>query len=195
MSRIKLWPVLTLGMLLGSAGGAGALPGQTADEVASWIQAHPTLQPAVNETLTVRKSDTAAQRFLFEASVLPAGKLAGTANPGFIRTERLELFDIINGVSAERLVESLRVIYGVGVYQDYQRGRVIYSYPSVAEVAGSGSENAPLLQARKGELRAGERYAYWIEVLQPPGGNAVTGQLVILLKSDLDDLEAYLRSR
>jgi hypothetical protein len=78
MSCIKLWLVLTLGMLQGGAGGAGALPEQTADEVASWIQDHPTLQPAVKETLTVRKCDTAAQRFLFEASVLPPGKLAGT---------------------------------------------------------------------------------------------------------------------
>lgn len=68
---------------------AGALPGQLTEEVEAWIQAHPTLQPSSGERLLVRKSNSAAQRFTFQASVFPPGRIAPTADKGRIRTETL----------------------------------------------------------------------------------------------------------
>lgn len=69
---------------------ANALPGQMVEEAIAWIQAHPTLQPA-GETLLVRKSDTPAHRFTFEASTHSPGR-AMLGNGNLIRLEQLSLF-------------------------------------------------------------------------------------------------------
>jgi hypothetical protein len=196
MDQVRQRLALILGIVIGLNGGRVlALPGQSQEEVAAWIQANPTLSPSDNELLIVRKSNTAAQRFEFMADVLPPGKLLATNNFGVIRTERIELFDTINGVSRDRLEESLRIIYGLDIYQDYQQAKIIYTYPSDATVQQSINQKAPLLAARQGELRSGSRYGYWIEVAQPQTGDAVTGKILVLLKEDLDDLETYLRNR
>ncbi|MFB2922367.1 MULTISPECIES: hypothetical protein [Aerosakkonema] len=172
-----------------------ALPGQTTDQVAAWIKAHPTLRPSSGETLLVRKSDTAAVRFIFQASVLAPGIATAGGDPGVIRTEQIDLFDLINGVTFDRLVESLRTIYGLGIYQDYQRARVVYAYPNEATVREARNTAAPLEEALQGELRLGDRYAYWIEIAKPRQGFPITGKIAILLKSDLDKLESELRNR
>lgn len=174
---------------------ANALPGQTAAEVVNWIKIHPTLRPSSGETLLIRKSDTPAVRFIFEASVLTPGRASAEGNKDIIRTERIELFDMINGVTPNRLQESLRVIYGADIYQDFQRARVVYAYPSEAMVREARSEAAPLGEALRGELRLGDRYAYWLQVAQPREGKAITGHIIVLLKSDLDKLEVELRNR
>ena len=174
------------------ATGAEALPGQPADEVAAWIAAHPTLRPRRGETLSVTKTDTPAQRFTFEASSLPPGPLEPSSS-GLIRTERLEIFDLVNGVSADRLAEALRIIYGLDIYQDYQEAKILYEYPTPQMMQRSREDNAPILAARKGQLRAGQRYGYWIEVVDPEEEKAVIGEIKIFPRSDLDDLEAFLR--
>jgi hypothetical protein len=174
---------------------AQALPGQDPDDVAAWIQAHPTLRPRLGERLTVRKSDTAAQRFIFQASMLPPGALGAPSDEGVIRKERIEIFDTINGVSRDRLEEALRAIYGIDIYQDYQQGQTVYDYPTDDMVQQARARNTPILEARQGELRLGDRFAYWIEVAQPREGTAITGHITVLLESDLDRLEAYLRNR
>lgn len=182
-------------MLLAGAGRADALPGQTVEEVAAWIKGNSTLRPASGEKLLVRKSDTAAQRFIFQASVLPPGKVAPARNAGVIRTESLSVFDMINGVTRERLEESLRAIYGMDVYQDYDRARIVYAYPSQPNLAESRNRVEPLLAAIRGELRQGERYAYWLEIAQVRNGYAYTGQVTLLLKDDVEKLNQELRSR
>lgn len=196
---------LFLGLLIALTGGrANALPGQTTQEVAAWIQANPNLQPTSGETLLVRKSDTAAQRFTFEASALAPGRatIVPLGNSSVIRAERLELFDLINGITVNRLEESLRVIYGLDIYQDYQRARVVYAYPNPETVNLARSQNEPLLEALQGELRLGDRYAYWIEIAQPRQPDPITGKvtpiigrIVVFLKEDLDKLESELRNR
>ncbi|HIK29016.1 MAG: hypothetical protein N3E45_04870 [Oscillatoriaceae bacterium SKW80] len=171
-----------------------ALPGQTIGEVETWIKAHPTLRPGRGERLTVRKGERPTQRFVFEASVFSPGRIT-SGSSGLIRSEKLEFYDEVEGVDGERLVEALRIIYGVDIYQDYQRGRVIYTYPTAEQIERSRKEKKPLLEARKGELRVGERFAYWVEVAQPETGKAVTGRLIVFLKDDIDDIEKELRSR
>lgn len=174
---------------------ANALPGQTAADVVTWIKAHPTLRPNSGETLLIRKSDTPSRRFIFEASVLAPGRATTEGNKDIIRTERIELFDLIDGVTANRLQESLRVIYGLAIYQDFQRARVVYAYPSEAMVRQARNQAAPLEEALQGELRLGDRYAYWLQVAQPQQGKAITGHITVLLRSDLDKLEVELRNR
>ncbi|WP_341524998.1 hypothetical protein WKK05_20535 [Nostoc sp. UHCC 0302] len=174
---------------------ANALPGQGTEEVSTWIKAHPTLRPRVGEQLFVQKTDTAAQRFTFLASVLPPGKVAFSKDRGTIRTERITMYDAINGMSFARLQETLRVIYNLDIYQDYDRAQVVYQYPNQSTVNSARLAKSPIREALKGELRVGDRYAYWVEIAQPKEGKAFTGQLTIFLKTDLDKLETELQTR
>jgi hypothetical protein len=176
---------------------ANALPGQTTEEVAAWIRANPTLSPESGETLLVKKSDTPAQRFTFQATTLAPGRAAPilTNRGGIIRSERFELFDLVNGINAARLQETLRIIYGVDIYQDFEQARVVYEYPDAAEVDLARSRNAPLIEALQGQLRVGERFAYWIEVAQPRAGRSISGRMTVFLKEDVEKIEAELRKR
>ncbi|BAY64369.1 hypothetical protein NIES22_44660 [Calothrix brevissima NIES-22] len=184
---------LALGMLADSK--TNALPGQQTEEVTTWIQAHPTLRPRSGERLFIQKSDTAAQRFTFLASVLPPGKVAFTKDRSVIRNERITMYDAVNGMTFDRLQEALRVIYGVDIYQDFKRGQVLYQYPNQSAINSARLAKTPIREALQGELRIGDRFAYWVEVAQPKAGKAFTGQMTVLLKSDLDKLEAELRNR
>jgi hypothetical protein len=112
-----LIPWLSIEILLNSP--LKALPGESIEDVTSWIQAHPTLQPRQGERLFISKSDTAAQRFTFQASVLPPGRIIFTKDHATIRTEGMTMFDAVNGITLQRLEESLRVIYSLDVYQNY----------------------------------------------------------------------------
>jgi len=174
---------------------ANALPGQSTEEVSAWIKAHPTLRPRSGEQLFVQKTDTAAQRFSFQASVLPPGRIEFSKDRGRIRTERIAMYDAINGMTFARLQESLRVIYGLEIYQDYDRAQVVYQYPNQSVINSARFAETPIREALKGELRVGDRYVYWVEIAQPKTGKAFTGQMTILLKTDLDKLERELQSR
>ena len=174
---------------------AKALPGESTETVATWINAHPTLRPNVIDGLRVRQSETAAQQFTFEASVLPPGELTFVKDRGVIRTERMAFYDQINGVTTDRLKESLRTIYGPAVYQDYQRARLVYDYPSPETIDLARRQNRPLLAAQEGELLLGDRYAYWVEVTKTESGKAFYGHLMIFQKEYLDKLETQLRDR
>ncbi|GAA6619267.1 hypothetical protein [Scytonema sp. NUACC26] len=174
---------------------AFALPGQSTEDVAAWIKAHPTLRPSPAERFFVQKSDTAAQRFSFQASVLAAGKVGFTKDRSKIRNERITMFDAVNGMTFDRLQESLRSIYGLEIYQDFKNARVVYEYPNQSTVNASRFAKTPIKEALQGQLRVGDRYAYWVEVAQPRDGKAFTGQMTVLLKSDLDKLETELKVR
>jgi hypothetical protein len=189
------WSLLLLGLGLLTGSRASALPGQSTEEVSSWIQANRTLQPSNGERLFVQKSDTAARRFEFQASVLPPGKVTFPTDRGTIRTERFSLFDVANGVTPTRLQESLRAIYGLDIYQDFERGRIVYQYPNESAINTVGIQKIPLRQALQGQVRLGDRYAYWLEIAQPEKGKAINGQMTIFLKSDLNKLESELRNR
>ena len=172
-----------------------ALPGQTIDEVGAWIRAHPTLSPDVGERFLVQKSDTAAQRFVFQASVFPPGKVEFTKDHSIIRNERIAMYDAINGMTLERLQESLRIIYGMGIYQDFNHAQLVYQYPNQTTMNSDRFAQTPAREALQGELRLGDRYAYWIEVAQPKEGKAFVGQMTVLLRTDLNKIEAELRNR
>ncbi|WP_353929192.1 hypothetical protein WJM97_12765 [Okeanomitos corallinicola TIOX110] len=186
-------PCLSGEILLNSP--AQALPGQSTEKVTAWIQAHPTLRPRSGEKLFVSKSDTAAQRFTFQASVLPPGKVTFTKDRSKIRTETMTMYDGVNGVTTNRLEESLRIIYGTDIYQDYNRAQIIYEYPDQSTVNRARLARTPIREALQGELRLGDRFAYWIEIAQPKNSKALSGRVTVLLKSDLDKLEAELKTR
>lgn len=187
-----IFGVLVLPLL---AGQAQALPGQTADEAAAWIQANPTLRPSRGERLLVKKSETPAQRFTFQAMPLQVGRATIGFGGAVIRTEELILFDMINGVTTYRLQESLRSIYGPTVYQDYVRARRVYAYPNVATVGRGVNRGTPVLADLQGEVREGDRYAYWIEVAPRSDGFAYSGRLTVFLREDLPKLQGELRNQ
>lgn len=189
----SLMPWLCVGTLVDSQ--ANALPGQSTEEVGAWIKAHPTLRPSSGERLFVQKTDTAAQRFTFQASVLPPGRVEFSKDRSRIRTERIAMYDAINGMTFVRLQESLRVIYGLEIYQDYDRAQVVYQYPNQETINSARLSKNQIREALKGELRVGASYVYWVEIAQPKTGKAFTGQMTILLKTDLDKLESELKIR
>jgi hypothetical protein len=196
MNRVKFLLSLGLGIsLLFITGRVQALPGQTPDEAEAWIKSHPTLRPDSGEKLLIRRSATPAQRFQFRASLLQVGRGSPGPTGGVIRTEELSIYDMINGVSLARLQESLRVIYGAVIYQDYVHAKVVYRYPDRANLNQSVNQNTPLLGAIQGEVREGDRYAYWLEVAKRDDGFAYTGKLTVFLISDLPKLQAELQNR
>jgi hypothetical protein len=174
---------------------ANALPGQTTDTVAAWINSNPTLRPSIRDGLIVNKSNSPAQRFTFQASVLSPGRITLLKDRVTIRSERMSFYDKINGVTPERLRESLRAIYGPAIYQDFEQARVVYDYPVPQGIDLARRQNRLLEEARRGELRLGERYAYWVEITQTETGKAFNGQLTVFLKEDLDKLTTELRDR
>lgn len=74
------------------------------------------------------------------------------------------MYDAINGMTFARLQESLRVIYGLEIYQDYDRAQVVYQYPNQSVINSARLAQTPILEALKGELRVGNRYVYWVEI-------------------------------
>jgi hypothetical protein len=194
MLKKSLLLLLPFAFLL-SPNQADALPGQSTEEVGSWIKTHPTLKPNSGERFYIQKSDTAAQRFTFQASVLPPGAVGFTKDRSNIRTERLAMYDSINGMSFDRLQESLRRIYSLDVYQDFQNAQLIYEYPNQSAINSARLAKTPIREALRGQLRLGDRYAYWMEIAKGKSGKAYTGQMTVLLKSDLNKLEAELRNR
>ena len=187
--------ILPLALFISNHGVVRALPGQPMEDIETWIKAHPTLTPRSGERFLVTKTDTAAQRFSFQAMVSAPGRLTFSNNRSQSRTERISMYDAINGMSVDRLKESLRRIYGLDIYQDFREARVIYEYPNQSAINQARFAKTPVREGLKGELRVGSRYAYWVEVAQAKNGKAFTGQMTVFLKSDLDKLEEELRNR
>jgi hypothetical protein len=186
--------VLTGGQWL-TGRSAQALPGQFADEAAAWIQANPTLRPTRGERLLIRKSETPAQRFTFQALPTQVGRAATGFGGGIIRTEELALFDMVNGITPYRLQESLRSIYGSEIYRDFSQAQRVFAYPDQPTVGRAVNRDTPLLALIQGEVREGDRYGYWLETVRKPNGFAYSGKLTVFLKEDLPKLEAELRNR
>jgi hypothetical protein len=196
--RRGLMAVGVLALAIGQwsiARSAQALPGQFADEAAAWIQANSTLRPVRGERLLVKKSATPAQRFTFQALPTQVGRAATGFGGGIIRTEELALFDMVNGITPYRLQESLRSIYGSEIYRDFSQARRVYSYPDQSTVGRAVNRDTPLLALIQGEVREGDRYAYWLETVRKPNGFAYSGKLTVFIKEDLAKLEAELRNR
>ncbi|NEO80791.1 hypothetical protein [Moorena sp. SIO4G3] len=196
MNVIKIGSFLSLGIIFALTGNrVSALPGQRTDQVAAWINGHPTLRPGIGDGLVVRKSDTAGERFTFQATVLPPGSISYPKDRSTIRSERIAIHDQVNGVTLERLEESLRTVYGPQIYRDYNSAQFVYTYPSREILELSRRKNLPLWSAEQGKLLLGEKYGYWIEITQNDSGKAFIGQLTVFLKEDLGKLETELRAR
>lgn len=166
------------------------LPGYSVNEVKTWMQGHPTLRADSREGLRVHRADIPSRRFTFQASVFPVGgfQQAGTNDVwstrredlSVIRREEFILVDYDVPVTVGRLEESLRVIYGPDTYADYRRAEPIYDYGVTTGTA-------------QGEVRLGNLYAYWIELIPDPSGVSSIGKLNVLLIEDVTRLQTYLQ--
>lgn len=189
-------------MWMGLATAAAALPGQSVDEVAAWMQAHPTLRAEPRERLSLRRSDTPARRYTFHASVIGPSPETGTetGNPGdsllrsarqpvMVRSEKFTLVDMANGVSVTRLEDALRSLYGAEVYADYRRSQSALIYSS------SRPEDWGTQRAAQAQLSEGNLYGYLIEVMPDTDGTLSTGSVTVMLKADTPSLAEALRNR
>ncbi len=185
-------------MWMGLATAAAALPGQSVDEVAAWMQAHPTLRAEPRERLSLRRSDTPARRYTFHASVVGPG--TGTGSPGdsllrssrqpvMVRSEKFTLVDMVNGVSVTRLEDALRSLYGAEVYADYRRSQSALIYSS------SRPEDWGTQRAAQAQISEGNLYGYLIEVIPDADGTLSTGSVTVMLKEDTPSLAEALRNR
>lgn len=187
--------VILSGILL-MAAPAQAIPGQTIDEAAVWMQSNSTVRPSQNEKFLVRRVNSAAQQFTFNASFVPPGKLARFAPGGrIIRSETLSLFDVRNGVTLARLRESVRSIYGLEIARDFERAAIVKSYPTNSQIQQAVQTQNAQIAALQGELRQGEEFAYWLEIAQSDQGVAYSGQLTVFLLDDLEKLRSELANR
>lgn len=187
--------VILSGILL-MAAPVQAIPGQTIDEAAVWMKSNSTVRPSQNEKFLVRRVNSAAQQFTFNASFVPPGKLARLAPGGrIIRSETLSLFDVRNGVTLARLRESVRAIYGLDVARDFDRARIVKSYPTNFQIQEAVQKQNPQIAALQGELRQGESFAYWLEIAQSDQGKAFSGQLTVFLLDDLEKMRSELANR
>lgn len=179
--------VMGLALIVGQAA-AQAIPGQTVEEAKTWIQANPTLAPTTGEMLVVRKSDMAARRLVFRASPFPVGQIPLMARSSIIRYEEISLFDVTNGINLNRLVESLRAIYGPTIHQDYTQAISVLSYPQQPT-----SQPRKLGDFLRGEVRRGAQFAYWTEIATNPNGVPYAGRITIFLLEDVPKITAELQ--
>lgn len=181
--------VATLAALAVAPPPGWAIPGQSVNLATSWIRNNPTLKPGPNERLFVSRVAAPGQRFTFQASVFPVGELVPAPNRQQIRTERFSLVDYANPITPDRLEESLRAIYGQDTFNDYRQAEVLTRYPERGtRPAPTGNPNLFL----RGEVREGERFAYWQEITYDRAGTAHLGRMVVFLKADLPALQAQL---
>jgi len=186
---VKIYPLLWFGTLV-LAAPAGALPGQPEPVVADWIRTHGVLSPAPHERLLVRKSDTAARRFEFEASATLPGMAAFPGDKAnIIRSERLSFFDLANPVTTDRLQETLRSIYGPEIMMDFAGATVVYRYPPATIPPES------TLGLIRGEIRTGSSFGYWWEQVERAPGQPHSGRLVIFEKANADKIQAEIARR
>ncbi|MEO1402101.1 MAG: hypothetical protein AAFV72_12760 [Cyanobacteria bacterium J06635_1] len=198
MKKYLSYGLMVAGVWLGLGTASHAIPGQSVDDVETWMKAHPTLRATARERLLVNRVDTPARRFSFQATVFPAGGYANTSDEppilnadidrSTVRTEKFTLIDMVDGVSIERLEESLRLIYGPDVYADYRRALPVYSYPA----SSPSSLLRPGRDLVRGELREGEDLAYWLELTPNPDGTVHIGTISVLLREDLGSLRSRL---
>ena len=175
-----------------SAGPGYGLPGDSVNEVKTWMQGHPTLRADSREGLRVHRADVPSRRFTFQASVFPVGGFQrrestavwSSANRqrdlSTVRREEFILVDYDEPVTIARLEESLRTLYGPDTYADYRRSPSVYDYTSETKTL-------------QGEVRLGNNYAYWIEVTSDINGVITTGRLNVILPEDVDHLQSYLQ--
>lgn len=169
-----------------------ALPGQSIPVAESWIRNNPTLSPAPNERLSIHRTPSPGQRFSFQASLFPvAGAMPANARR-IIRTERFTLVDHANAITVDRLEESLRLIYGPQIFNDYRQGNVLFEYPSMTSPDGFNPDQANLTLV--GAVRSGERFAYWYEMAYGETGTPYLGRMAVFLKEDLPLLRERLTS-
>lgn len=176
------WSWGAIGLAIGAiALPAVALPGETVINTQAWIRLNPHLGEAGEDGLTVQRHTTAAQQWQFHASPLPALGLRRQGDRDRIRHEQIRIWDLLNGVTPDRLTESVRIIYGPPVGMDYDQAQVLYRYP--------------LNPRMMGELRLGQTYAYWWEISFGKGPSPIDprGQITLLQKEDAPALEKQLR--
>jgi hypothetical protein len=155
----------------------------------SWIRNNPTLKPGPNERLTINRVASPGQRFTFQASVFPVSGVSPGENRRQIRTERFSIVDYANPITIDRLDESLREIYGQEIFNDYRQATVLLRYPARGARPAVG-DNPNLV--RRGEVREGDRFAYWQEIAYDRAGTAYLGRMAVFLIDDLPALQAQL---
>ncbi|MFG6097652.1 hypothetical protein SPB21_20480 [Leptothoe sp. ISB3NOV94-8A] len=175
-----------------STGPGYGLPGDSVNEVKTWMQGHPTLRANSREGLRVHRADIPSRRFTFQASVFPIGGFQRPENNAVwssanrrrdlstVRREEFILVDYDEPVTIARLEESLRTLYGPDTYADYRRAPSVYNYTSETNTI-------------QGEVRLGNNYAYWVEVTPDIHGVITTGRLNVILSEDVDRLQNYLQ--
>ncbi|MFP4220717.1 MAG: hypothetical protein ACLFM4_16545 [Phormidium sp.] len=161
-----------------------ALPGESVEEVANWIYTNPLLPDGRRGSLRVSRSDIPGQRLTFVASkTLPTERGLGVGETR-IRSEWIEILDYRNGVTSDRLVEALRGIYGLDLYQDYRNAELVHDYTVPVSEEGT--------TVRRGQLWRGDRFGYWLEITEQDGEDPVLGQLSLMLVEDIATVQADL---
>lgn len=177
--------IVALGLL---AQPAIALPGQSVRVVETWMRNNATLRPRPNERLTINRVAAPGQRFIFQASVFPVTGVQPDVDRQTIRTERFTFVDHANPITVNRLEESLRLIYGAEVFNDYRQADITHRYPMPGVRRPLPNPNIVI----RGTVHEGEQFAYWQEITYDLRGHAYLGRMAVMLKEDLPLLRSHL---
>ena len=146
----------------------------------------------------MQRTETPARRFIFRASVFPiGGPGSDDSTPAILnrnidrsqsRTETFRLVDVGDGGEYADLDEALRVIYGPDLYADYRRSASTRLYPT----SSPSRLLRPNRSDARGQVRVGDAYGYWLELVPNPDGSIHTGSITVLLPDDVDQLLTHL---
>jgi hypothetical protein len=195
MNMAKWWIGIAAGLnvcLLALPG--EAIPGQSADQAAAWIQENAALGAEPGETLLINRTQPDGTRFSFQASVAPPGRIINPLDRETIRSERMTFFKP-EGLTPQDLEEAIKAIYGPEIAADLEQAEEILRYPSPQLLSAPATDENFLERAIQGVVKRGELLVYWMELTQNRDGTVQQGQAVVFEEEWLPKITEELSQR
>ncbi len=171
-----------------------AIPGQSADQAATWIQENAALGAAPGETLLINRTQPDGTRFSFQASVAPPGRIINPLDRETIRSERMTFFKP-EGLTPQDLEEAIKAIYGPEIAADLEQAAEVLRYPAPQVVSAPATDENFLERAIQGVVKQGELLVYWMELTQNRDGTVQQGQVVVFEEEWLPKIKEELSQR
>lgn len=171
-----------------------AIPGQSADQAAAWIQENAALGAEPGETLLINRTQPDGTRFSFQASVAPPGRIINPLDRETIRSERMTFFKP-EGLTPQDLEEAINAIYGPEIAADLEQAEEVLRYPAPQVLSAPSTDENFLERAIQGVVKQGELLVYWMELTQNRDGTVQQGQAVVFEEEWLPKITEELSQR
>ncbi|NJK63728.1 MAG: hypothetical protein HC921_14505 [Synechococcaceae cyanobacterium SM2_3_1] len=195
MIMVKWWIGIAAGLSVwGLAAPGEAIPGQSADQTAAWIQENAALGAEPGETLLINRTQPDGTRFSFQASVAPPGRIINPLDRETIRSERMTFFKP-EGLTPQDLEAAIKAIYGPEIAADLEQAEEILRYPTPQMLSAPATDENFLERAIQGVVKQGDLLVYWMELTQNRDGTVQQGQAVVFEEEWLPKITEELSQR